>query len=77
VSGRDLHGARPERRVDRGIRDDRDLPAVERMTNGRADQGAYRSSSGCTAIPVSPSIVSTRVVAQAIDPLPSDKDSGT
>ena len=29
---------------------------------------AYRSSSGCTAIPVSPSIVSTRVVAQAIEP---------
>ena len=35
-------------------------------------RSVYRSSPGCTAIPVSPSIVSTRVVAHAIDPVPSD-----
>ena len=39
VRRRDLHGAGPERRVDRGVGDDRDLPAVERMPNGPADQG--------------------------------------
>ena len=63
VRGRDLHCAGAELGVDVVVGDDRDLPVDERVLQRRADQVAVAIVVGVTATAVSPSIVSTRVVA--------------
>ncbi len=63
VRWRNLHRARPEFPVHHLVRNDRNLPIHQRQNYFLPHECLYRSSSGCTATAVSPSIVSGRVVA--------------
>ena len=72
VARRDLHRARAEFRIGMLVGDDRDQAPGDRQPHLLADQrGVARRRSGCTATAMSASIVSGRVVATSMWPLPS------